>query len=255
VNVTIRHLSHQFAAGGQPLPVLEAVDLRIASGEFVAVVGPSGCGKSTLLRLLAHLLTPTDGTIELDGADPATAVSQKRIAWMAQNPALLPWYTTRENVALVQRINGANHHTPEALLDMVGLGDFADAYPFTLSGGMQQRLALARVLAQQASLWLMDEPFAALDELTRERLTGELLALWRRQRPTVLWVTHHIVEAVRLADRVLVLSPRPAAVLADVAIPLPRPRDETTAVFQAQVRDIRAHIRQPTALALPKGLT
>jgi len=247
MKVTIQALSHQFLDGGKPLPVLDTIDLTLASGEFVALVGPSGCGKSTLLRILAHLLVPTRGTVELDGGSPATAVAQQRIAWMAQNPALLPWYTTRENIALVQRINRTNHHTPEELLQLVGLDDFAGAYPFTLSGGMQQRLALARVLAQQAQLWLMDEPFAALDELTRERLTGELLSLWRGQRPTVLWVTHQITEAVRLADRVVVLSPRPAAVLADVTIPLPRPRDEMTAVFLALVREIRQNIRRQSA--------
>ncbi len=252
MKVTIHDLSHQFVDGGRPLPVLHAINLSIATGEFVALVGPSGCGKSTLLRILAHLLTPTAGTVAVDGGSPGTAVAQKRIAWMAQNPALLPWYTTRDNVALVQRINGSNHHTPEELLELVGLADFADAYPFTLSGGMQQRLALARILAQRAGLWLMDEPFAALDELTRERLTGELLGLWQRQQPTVLWVTHHITESVRLADRVLVLSPRPAAILADVAILLPRPRDDTTAEFQAVVREIRSHVLRYPSDSTPK---
>ena len=244
MNITIRGLSHQFKVNGRLLPVLRDINLNIAAGEFVALVGPSGCGKSTLLRILAHLLTPTSGLVDIGGADPATAVAHKRIAWMAQNPALLPWYTTHDNIALVQRINGTNHHTPADLLALVGLSDFADAHPFTLSGGMQQRLALARILAQQAAVWLMDEPFAALDELTRERLTGELLALWQQQRPTVLWVTHHITEAARLAERVLVLSPRPTAVLADVPIPLPRPRDDTTAEFQAVVRAIRAALMQ-----------
>ena len=244
MNITIRGLSHQFKVNGRLLPVLRDINLNIAAGEFVALVGPSGCGKSTLLRVLAHLLTPTSGLVDIGGADPATAVAHKRIAWMAQNPALLPWYTTHDNIALVQRINGTNHHTPADLLALVGLSDFADAHPFTLSGGMQQRLALARILAQQAAVWLMDEPFAALDELTRERLTGELLALWQQQRPTVLWVTHHITEAARLADRVLVLLPRPTAVLADVPVSLPRPRDETTAEFQAVVRAIRAALMQ-----------
>lgn len=239
MNITLHDLSHQFVAGSKALPVLHAINLTIASGEFVAVVGPSGCGKSTLLRLLAHLLEPTAGSITVAGGSPATAVAQKRIAWMAQNPALLPWYTCRDNVALVQQINQANGQTPDELLDLVGIGDFAGAYPFTLSGGMQQRLALARVLAQGAAVWLMDEPFAALDELTRERLTGELLGLWRRQRPTVVWVTHHIYEAVRLADRVLVMSPRPATFLADITIPLPRPRSDAAPEFLAAVAEIR----------------
>ena len=155
MNITIRGLSHQFKVNGRLLPVLRDINLNIAAGEFVALVGPSGCGKSTLLRILAHLLTPTSGLVDIGGADPATAVAHKRIAWMAQNPALLPWYTTHDNIALVQRINGTNHHTPADLLALVGLSDFADAHPFTLSGGMQQRLALARILAQQAAVWLM----------------------------------------------------------------------------------------------------
>lgn len=242
MNIVIADLSHQFGGRQRPLPVLQSLNLTIPTGQFVALVGPSGCGKSTLLRVLAHLLPPTAGLIELDGMSPQTAVAHKQIAWMAQNPALLPWYTARDNVALVQRIHQTNHHTPEALLELVGIGDFADAHPFTLSGGMQQRLALARVLAQQANLWLMDEPFAALDELTRERLTGELLSLWRRQRPTVVWVTHHIYEAVRLADRALVMSPRPATFLADIPLPLPRPRDEAAPAFHEAVRRIRAEL-------------
>jgi NitT/TauT family transport system ATP-binding protein len=243
MKITIRNLEHTFATARPPVAALQAVNLTIASGEFVALIGPSGCGKSTLLRILAHLLPPTAGTVELDGLTPATAVAQRHIAWLAQNPALLPWYTTRENVALARRVTQANHHEPEELLQMVGLGDFADAYPFTLSGGMQQRLALARVLAQQAAVWLMDEPFAALDELTRERLTGELLHLWQQQRPTVLWVTHHVYEATRLADRALILSPRPATIRAEVNIPLPRPRDDTSPAFLALVQTMRAALR------------
>jgi NitT/TauT family transport system ATP-binding protein len=239
MDIVIEGLSHQFMGEKRPLPVLHTLNLTIPSGQFVALVGPSGCGKSTLLRVLANLLKPTVGLVELDGMGPETAVAGKRIAWMAQNPALLPWYTCRDNVALVQQINQANGQTPDDLLDLVGIGDFAGAYPFTLSGGMQQRLALARVLAQGAAVWLMDEPFAALDELTRERLTGELLSLWRRQRPTVVWVTHHIYEAARLADRVLVMSPRPATFLADITIPLPRPRDDDAPEFLAAVRQIR----------------
>lgn len=242
MDIVIEGLSHQFMGEKRPLPVLHALNLTIPTGQFVALVGPSGCGKSTLLRVLANLLKPTAGLVELDGRGAETAVSGKRIAWMAQNPALLPWYTCRDNVALVQQINQANGQTPDELLDLVGIGDFAGAYPFTLSGGMQQRLALARVLAQGAAVWLMDEPFAALDELTRERLTGELLTLWRRQRPTVVWVTHHIYEAARLADRVLVMSPRPATFLADIAIPLPRPRDDDAPEFLAVVRQIRGAV-------------
>ncbi|RMF43938.1 MAG: ABC transporter ATP-binding protein, partial [Anaerolineae bacterium] len=183
----------------------------------------------------------------LGGQPPERALAAKRVGFLSQNPALLPWKNVLQNVALAQRINPQNHrprHPPETLLEMVGLADFAAAYPFTLSGGMQQRAALARTLALGADVWLMDEPFAALDELTRERLGSELLTLWQRFRPTVVWVTHHIYEAVRLADRVLVLSPRPARLLADIPIPLPRLRDEAAPEFHSLVRTIRTALEE-----------
>ena len=242
MNITVRDLSHTFNTRQAPLQALRAVNLQVGDGEFVALIGPSGCGKSTLLRLLTNLLRPTQGRIEFDGLSPAQMVAAKRIGWMAQNPALLPWRTVRANVALAQRINPHPRRvtlSPDELLELVGLSDFATAYPFTLSGGMQQRVALARTLALGAEVWLMDEPFASLDELTREELAGEVLALWQTFRPTVLWVTHHIHEAVRLADRVLVMSPRPGTIRAEIPVPLPRPRDDTAPEFQHLVRALR----------------
>ncbi len=242
MEIAVRALRHDFAA----LPVLREINLEIPSGQFAALIGPSGCGKSTLLRILAGLLPPSGGAVTLGGQPPQRARAAKKVGFLSQNPALLPWRTVLQNVTLAQRINPQNHrprHQPEDLLAMVGLSDFAAAYPFTLSGGMQQRVALARTLALGAPLWLMDEPFAALDELTRERLGLELLSLWERFRPTVLWVTHHIYEAVRLADRVLVFTPRPARLTADLPVPLPRPRREDTPQFQALVRDVRAALR------------
>jgi NitT/TauT family transport system ATP-binding protein len=161
---------------------------------------------------------------------------------MAQQSALLPWRTVLDNVRLPLQVNRQARQppaSPEELLQMVGLQDFADAYPSTLSGGMQQRVALARMLAIGASLWLMDEPFAALDELTRETLAGELLAIWRQFRPTVLWVTHHLNEAARLSDRMVILSPRPGHIRGTITIDLPRPRDDTTPEFQTIVREAR----------------
>jgi len=241
MNISIQNLSHTFP-GKPPRAALAELSVEIESGQFAAIVGPSGCGKSTLLRLAAGLLKPSSGTIALDGAAPKQAAHQRRTAWMAQSPALLPWLTGRANAALALRFHRgdiAPRTTPEQALRLVGLADSGGAYPFTLSGGMQQRLALARTLLLDADLWLMDEPFASLDELTREQLSLELLALWQPLRPTVLWVTHNIHEALRLADRVLVLSPRPGRLLADMAVPLPRPRREEDPHFLSLLGELR----------------
>ncbi len=254
MHVTLEHVSKTFQQPA-PLPALAPVTLEIPTGAFVCFIGPSGCGKSTLLRLVADQLAPTTGTVRLDGAPPAAARACKAIGWMAQNPALLPWATVLENVQLPLRVNRAQQRAapaPSDLVELVGLPDFADAYPGTLSGGMQQRVALARTLAVGASLWLMDEPFAALDALTRAALTDEVLRLWRRFRPTVLWVTHNIVEAVRLADRVVVLSARPGRVKAVVEMQAPRPRDETAPAIVAQVRALR-ELLAPDAARVPGG--
>ncbi len=216
--------------------------MEVGSGEFVAIIGPSGCGKSTLLRLIAGLLEVQTGSIRLNGSDEIDRTVYRRVAWMAQSPALLPWLTAKANVALAQRFHRNGHpprFSPDEALERVGLGDALNAYPFMLSGGMQQRLALARTLTLDAKLWLMDEPFAALDELTRERLTHELVALWEPLRPTVLWVTHNIYEAVHLADRVLVFSPQPGRIALDLPIEMPRPRVESSAEFQTRLAQLR----------------
>ncbi len=242
MHLEIEHLSHTFA-GRPPRAALAELSFSVPSGQFTAVIGPSGCGKSTLLRLAAGLLPVQAGSLLLGGQTPAQAGAQRRVAWMAQSPALLPWRTVRDNVLLALRFLPAGHAarlSADEALARVGLSDSANAYPFMLSGGMQQRLALARTLMLDAGLWLMDEPFAALDELTRERLTHELLDLWQAQRPTVLWVTHHIQEALRLADRVVVLSPRPARLLLDLPVELPRPRPESSPAFQALLGRLRA---------------
>ena len=243
MKLDIRSLSHHYRGGrSAAIAALEQINLEINPGEFAVLIGPSGCGKSTLLRILAGLIVPTKGLVRLDGASPAQAAAGKRIAWMAQKPALLPWRNVQDNIALAQQINPQNGRTtlpPRQLLKLVGLEEFGKAYPFTLSGGMQQRAALARTLATSAGLWLMDEPFSALDDLTRERLTGQLLELWREFRPTVLWVTHSIHEAVRLADRVFVMSPRPGRIKLAHPIDIPRPRDDTRQEFQLHVRQLR----------------
>lgn len=247
IEVKLNHITHVFGENHTPLVALQDVSLSIQPGEFVSVVGVSGCGKSTLLRLIAGLLTPTTGQILLAGQSPQNIRARKAIGWMAQQPALLPWRTVLENVRLPLLVNRQDTQaatSPEGLLRLVDLADFAQAYPAMLSGGMQQRVALARTLAVGAPLWLMDEPFAALDELTRESLSAELLSIWHHFRPTVVWVTHHLAEAVRLSDRLILLSARPGRVKDILSIDLPRPRDDTTATFQGMVRQAREILKQ-----------
>ncbi len=246
---TQRQNGHSPAPDGRLL-ALHEVNLAIAPGEFVSLIGVSGCGKSTLLRLVAGLLQPTSGEVQVAGRPPHALRSAKGISWMSQNSSLLPWRTVLQNVALPLRLNAPAQPPPgslppEALLELVGLQEFAAVYPPALSGGMQQRAALARALATGAPLWLMDEPFAALDELTRARLTEELLALWRRFGATVCWVTHNIHEAIRLSSRVVVMTPRPGTIAGVVPVSLPYPRDDTSAAFARTLSEVRALLHAP----------
>ena len=210
------------------LAVVDPLSLTIESGSFVSVIGPSGCGKTTLMRVIAGLEPATAGTVTLAGAPAADARTHKRVAMVPQQPGLLPWRTVRANARLLLDVNRAANPadaiTPDTLLAEVGLSDFADAYPHELSGGMQQRVALVRALALHARLLLMDEPFAALDEITRAEMRSLLNRLVEGKGVTVLFVTHSIAEAVALSDRVLVTTARPANIVADIAIDLPRPR-------------------------------
>ena len=241
MNIKIDDLSHTYP-GKPPRAALEDIQLAVPPGQFCAILGPSGCGKSTLLRLAAGLLQPTSGQVRLDGQLPEQAAAERRIAWLAQSPALFPWLNARANVAVVAHFARPGHNghlAPEEALARVGLADAASVYPHQLSGGMQQRLALARVLCQGAGVWLMDEPFAALDALTREHLAAELVSLWQPLQPTVLWVTHNVHEALRLADRVVVLSPRPGKVILDLPLDLARPRREEHPTYQASLRCLR----------------
>lgn len=243
MKVQVHNLHHTYPnPTGKPALALEDITLELQSGGFVALIGPSGCGKSTLLRILAGLLIPSIGEVDLGGLTPSRATSLKQVSWMAQKPALLPWRTVHDNVALAQKVNPQKSRSlmaPDDLLELVRLGDYSGHYPFTLSGGMQQRVALARSLALGASVWLMDEPFTSLDELTRESLTREVLRLWERFRPTVVWVTHSISEAVRMAERVWIMSPAPGHIQAQREIALPYPREETSPAFQDLVRSVR----------------
>ena len=236
---------------------LQDVNLNVEAGEFVSLVGVSGCGKSTLLRLVAGLIAPSTGTVALGGRQPVALRAEKGISWMSQHTSLLPWRTVLENVALPLQINiqaGIRAvETPEALLALVGLEEFAETYPQTLSGGMQQRAALARSLATGASLWLMDEPFAALDELTRTRLSDELLAVWKRFSPTAVWVTHNIHEAIRLSNRVVVMTPRPGTIAGEVVVDLPYPRDDTSAAFGELLARVRALLQRSGEQMLRDG--
>ncbi len=246
MQISYEAISKSFSGQQTPLDAVAPITLEVASGEFVCLIGPSGCGKSTLLRMTADQLAPTSGRVRLDGQAPGRMRAGKAIAWMAQNPALMPWETVIENVRLPQRVNRRHQRpapAPRELLQIVGLEEFAGAYPGILSGGMQQRVALARALATGACLWLMDEPFAALDELTRERLTEEVLRLWEQFRPTVLWVTHSVAEAVRLADRIVVMTQRPGSVRAVEPVALPRPRDETSPAAVVLIRRLRSLLR------------
>jgi len=223
---------------------LSPVDLEVTPGEVVTVLGPSGCGKTTLLRIVAGLERPTVGTVTIDGEPPGAARSAKRIGFVPQSPALLPWRTVTANVRLLQEVNrsGNPHDVPDvdSLLHDVGLVEFRDAHPHELSGGMQQRVALARAFAIGAPYLLMDEPFAALDEITRADMRHLLARLCEPLNTAVLFVTHSLAEAVYLSDRVAVLSSRPGQVVGIERIDLPRPRtpvmEDDADFFAAETR-------------------
>ena len=244
--LAIEALAHRYALAGGALLALDGIDLMVRPGEFVSLVGPSGCGKSTLLRLAAGLLRPQQGAVRTLGVAPEAAAAARAIGLVTQQPGLLPWRTVAANVALPLQLAGDGRRAAARvgeLLARVGMSSFARAYPHELSGGMLQRVALARALAHRPRLLLMDEPFGALDELAREELRRELLRIWERERVSVLFVTHAVREAVLLSDRVVVLSARPGRVVADIAIDLPRPRDdalEATPAFAQLVATTRA---------------
>ena len=227
-HIQVIDVSKSFDDGAERLTALDGVSLSVAHGEFVTLLGPSGCGKTTLLRLIGGLTEPTSGEIRIAGRTPAEAQARKELGFVFQEPSLLPWRTVSRNVRLpleVNRNNGSGSH-PEVddLLRLVGLERYAGFYPNQLSGGMQQRVALARALAVGASLMLMDEPFGALDEITRESMRYELLRVWEADRKTVVFVTHSIAEAVTLSDMVVTLSSQPGRVSDVIHIDLPRPR-------------------------------
>ena len=238
---------------GPPLPVLDGVDLTVPGGGIVALIGPNGCGKSTLLRVIAGLLTPTRGEALLDGVP--IAGPDPRIGLVFQEPRLLPWRSAADNITypleLADWSPARRAERLAALTELVGLDPaIAGQRPAELSGGTRQRVALARALALEPEVLLLDEPFSALDALTRERFDLELLRLWDRSATTIVMVTHSIPEAIMIADRVVVLSARPGRVVADITVDLARPRtidDLDDAAVSRTAREIRAHLGDPEA--------
>jgi NitT/TauT family transport system ATP-binding protein len=230
--------------GGDEVVALTDVSLEIKPNEFVCLVGPSGCGKSTLLRLVAGLLAPSAGTVTIGGSRVTEPRADTGIVFQA--PTLLPWATVLDNVLfpvdMMGKLDDAARRRARALLDLVGLAGFEGKYPRELSGGMQQRAGICRALVHDPDILLMDEPFGALDALTREELTMEVLRIWREQPKTILFVTHSIPEAVLLADRVVVMSARPGRISEVIEVALPRPRDfdmEARHEFQSATHRVR----------------
>jgi NitT/TauT family transport system ATP-binding protein len=226
--IEVNELGKDFGAGRAPLRALADVSFTVEEGRFVTLVGPSGCGKSTLLQILAGLIAATRGEARIDG-ERICAPMPDKIGMVFQDPTLLPWKTALANVEFPLDLRGMDRATRRkrcvALLELVGLGEFAERYPHELSGGMRQRVAIARGLAQDPRLILMDEPFAALDEQTRTRMGRDLLEIWERTGKTVFFITHSLSEAIYLSDVVLVMSPRPGRIIDIIAIDFPRPRE------------------------------
>src|SRR6266516_2612062 len=232
--ISLKDVSMTFgtAEAGQSVRALQTVSLEIRGGELVSLIGPSGCGKSTLLRLIGDLLAPTSGEIRVNGKTPRQARLAREYGIVFQQPVLYEWRTVMQNVQLpleVMRVPADERRGRASdLLQLVGLTEFADRYPWELSGGMQQRVSIARALSFRPSVLLMDEPYGALDEMTRERLNRELLNVWSGTSTTVVFVTHSIAEAIFLSDRVVVMSPRPGRIEAMMQVDLPRPREART---------------------------
>jgi NitT/TauT family transport system ATP-binding protein len=226
--VDLEGVAMHFATPSGVLQALDGVSLSVRARAFVSLLGPSGCGKSTLLRLVADVLQPSAGSIRVAGTTPEAARKRRAFGFVFQDPTLLAWRSALNNTLLpLEIVGGARDGRARArrLLDLVGLSGFEDAYPWQLSGGMRQRVSIARALITEPSILLMDEPFGALDEITRERMNSELLRIWEATGTTILFVTHSSPEAVFLSDRVVVLSARPGRVKLDLPIDLPRPRD------------------------------
>lgn len=226
--VEVRNASVIYETADTPVKALSSIDLRINEGEFVSLIGPSGCGKTTLLRVIADLEQISSGTVLVNGVSPHDARLARAYGYVFQAPALFPWRTVLGNVMLPLQIQGMDAAQNRAVaiehLERVGLKGFEGKYPWQLSGGMQQRVSIARALAFEPKILMMDEPFGALDEITRDRLNEQLQQLWQRERRTVVFVTHSIAEAVYLSTKIVVMSPRPGRIVKIIDSPLPDER-------------------------------
>ncbi|CEP68298.1 ABC transporter-like [Moorella glycerini] len=236
LSIELKNVTKQFNLESGDLLAVDDVTFSVGAKEFVSLVGPSGCGKSTVLRMVAGLIEPTRGEVKVLGKAPDYCRKQRFFGWVAQDPVLLPWRNVLANVCLplevAGRLDKASTEKAQSLLRLVGLEGFERALPKQLSGGMKQRVAIARALVLEPSILLFDEPFGALDEITRQRMNLELLRIWSETSAAALLVTHSIAEAIFLSDRVVVMSPRPGRVKADIKIDLPRPR--TTDMLRSQ---------------------
>nr|WP_084686578.1 ABC transporter ATP-binding protein [Paracoccus zeaxanthinifaciens] len=248
--IDAQNVSLTFPTADGPVHALSAVNLSIERGDFVSFIGPSGCGKTTLLRSIAALETPTGGSLSVAGRDPDAARRARAYGYVFQAPGLFPWRTIAGNIALPLQIMGFSKseraERVARVLDLVELGGFGNKYPWQLSGGMQQRASIARALAFDADILLMDEPFGALDEIVRDRLNEALLQLWRKTGKTIGFVTHSIPEAVYLSTRIVVMSPRPGRISRIIDSPLPadRPLDiRDTPEFIALAHEVREALR------------
>lgn len=251
--IEIKQVSKQYRRRGQVTEALREIDLSIEKGKFVSLIGPSGCGKSSLLRIIGGLVKQDCGEVMIDRCSPQEAQKQKQFGFVPQSPALFPWRTVLQNMQLPFEVNRKATSKPAEreelikLLQMVGLGEFIHSYAKELSGGMQQRVGIARAFGSGAPILLMDEPFSALDEITREKISYLLLNIWESYQKTVVFVTHNIREAVLLSDEVVIMSPRPGRIKARISIDLPRPRTaelEESEQFQHYMMDIRSHLRK-----------
>lgn len=245
--IGIDNVSLTYHAANSDVHALDDVSIFASEGEFVALVGPSGCGKSTLLKLVSGLLSPSSGAIRVNGREIRGPTASVGVVF--QSPLLMAWRSILDNILLQIEIRGLRvedyRETAHELIQLVALEGFENAYPHQLSGGMQQRVGLCRALIHDPDLLLMDEPFGALDAMTREQMNSELQSIWMKRRKTVLFITHSISEAVYLADRVFVMSPRPGRIVGEIKIELPRPRtvaSTETLEFTRLTRQVRQHL-------------